>query len=76
MPVLLQFATQHKLATKLQQLLFILISIVYQNFCDTIGGAAIGAFDNGSKMTKMAWCKGSGSSAVALCGAVLAGKIS
>jgi len=43
MLVLLQFVTQHKLATKLQQLLFILISIVYQNIGDTISGAAIGA---------------------------------
>lgn len=76
MPVLLQFVTQHKLATKLQQLLFILNSIVYQNFCDTSGGAAIGAADSAIRMAKMAWCKGFEHSAVALCGAVLTGRIS
>jgi hypothetical protein len=44
MRILLQFITQRQLATKLQQLLFILISIAYQDFCDTIGGAAVCAF--------------------------------
>jgi len=44
-------------------------------FCDTSGGAAIGAVDSAGMMAKMAWCKGFEYSAVALCGAVLAGKI-
>jgi hypothetical protein len=54
MPILLQFVTQHNLATKLQQLLLILISIVYQVFCDTISGAAISASIGAYWMAKMA----------------------